>query len=340
MRPVLFVTCFSVGVFLMLFSSAYEPRPAQAFSVGQDTAEEFVDTDDRGLRTRPKLPSELLHETAIGEAETAVLTDSNLADEPVREPRPRHQRPAAATDDDPNDSWTAIKEPAGDDGGSRGASDPNLVGDWAEVVADAGADGLVWAGVPRIDLDGELSVGEELRYEWRQLSGPPLMIEKTDAAVTFAAGLPFGGENGWATEVYVFELTVRDAAGHESSDTVTVYAQPAPDLVLVPGGAGKSFTDKYFGNMQGVPLANFEARVSGPQGRLATFVIDADSPLNFDALESADFEMWYSDENGRHLYQFDVYQAGDETQTWLVFFVETEEQIPAVVRLGVDWYGD
>jgi hypothetical protein len=101
-------------------------------------------------------------------------------------------------------------------------------------VADAGPDQIIEEG-NTVTLDGTKSWdpdGTVLSYSWTQIEGNPLtLFDETMAQPTFTA--PAVGQSG---ESFIFQLTVLDENGLQSSDTCTVEVVPlnmeSADLAL------------------------------------------------------------------------------------------------------------
>jgi N-acetylneuraminic acid mutarotase len=87
-----------------------------------------------------------------------------------------------------------------------------------QPIADAGRDTIVWLPRESVTLEGANSTDPDnniVGYYWRNISGPSLpQIANANAVQTVASGLGKG--------VYQFELTVTDAAGLFSKDTVQI----------------------------------------------------------------------------------------------------------------------
>ncbi len=98
-------------------------------------------------------------------------------------------------------------------------------------VADAGDDQVVLAHEP-VELNGGASWDAEgaiVEYQWRQLSGTPVVWswQASPAQVSFLAP--------WGSSQLVFELTVTDSSGQQASDQVVVEVQDsAPVAVAGP----------------------------------------------------------------------------------------------------------
>ncbi len=86
--------------------------------------------------------------------------------------------------------------------------------------ADAGLDQTVLSGA-NVQLDGTASQpAGQVSYSWTQLSGTPVALTGvTTAQPSFTAAQP---ANGAVSETLVFQLTVTDASGQTSTDTVQI----------------------------------------------------------------------------------------------------------------------
>lgn len=204
------------------------------------------------------------------------------------------------------------------------------------LTASAGTDRKEWAGAGPIKLDASASEGAGLLYLWEQVNGPPIEITGTEAPIAWAHPDPETAAS-WAEQVYEFRLTVTDADGHSATDTVKVRTWSAPDLRLIAMDSGNTLYDKYFDDYAGASVPHFVSHVSLRVDEGALFVIDSAAPLTFDQLAGGPFEMTYSGEKSRHLYHFHVYQPSGSTAEQLELFCQTDEGIPAVVIMSVEW---
>lgn len=90
--------------------------------------------------------------------------------------------------------------------------------------ADAGPDQIgVAAGTVTLDASASYDPdGDPITFAWSQLSGPTVALSAANAAQT-----SFTAAEG---QVYRFRVTVRDSAGAQASDTITVTSQAATPL--------------------------------------------------------------------------------------------------------------
>lgn len=197
--------------------------------------------------------------------------------------------------------------------------------------ADAGPDRTVWIGDSEITLDGTGSRGTELRYFWRQRSGPvDLLIDDPRAALTVAAGLA----QEWPERdaAYEFELTVRDAQGREAVDAVRFTAQAAPAITIIPAARRR------LAWREGYLLGHFESWKTNHTDDVEVFVIRCPSELTFHHLgETADYDIAPLECNTGFEYQLTLFYREPESSTFVEFFVDTPERIPAILQFGVNW---
>jgi len=197
--------------------------------------------------------------------------------------------------------------------------------------ADAGPDRTVWMGDHEITLDGTGSHGTELSYSWRQLSGPvDLLIDNPRAANTVAAGLAQEWPERDAT--YEFELTVRDAHGREAVDVVRFTVQAAPSITVDPAARRR------LAWREGYLLGHFESWKTNRTDDAEVFIIRCPSELTFHHLGGmVDFDIAPLECNSGFEYQLTLFYREPESSTFVEFFVDTPERIPAVLQFGVNW---
>ena len=197
--------------------------------------------------------------------------------------------------------------------------------------ADAGADRIVWIGDREIKLDGSASRGSGLSYSWRQLSGPlDLEITSAQAGRTTATGFALD----WPTTdpVYEFELTVRDTYGEEAVAVARYAIRAAPSIAVVPT------PKRRLAYREGYLLAHFEAWKTNRGDDAEVFEIRSPSELTFHQLSGpTDFEVAPAESSSGFAYQLLVYYREGESTSFLEFFVDTPERIPAILQLGVNW---
>lgn len=232
--------------------------------------------------------------------------------------------------------------PSSDDSSSSSASDPQSPGrdvrdvqapdsDASGPHADAGPDRVVWMGDREIRLDGSASQGESLSYLWRQLDGPVnLHIKTPRVAQTTAGGLPQEWPDTSAT--YLFELTVRDAHGQEAVDEVSVSVQAAPALTVVPAATRR------LAWREGYLLAHFEAWKTNRTDDAEAFEIRSPGELTFHHLDgTAEFELTPFECDAGFAYQLSLFYREPQSSSYVEFFVESAERIPAILQFGVNW---
>lgn len=360
MRALLFVISFTTGVTLMLISG-YVPRGAAARD-GADTSGPTM--ADRGPvlprsgriwsprlaaaqpeRFEPHSPSAVAEEAgdepgapadnpasvvAVGPSEAPpvdVVPEARdegesevLSVNPGDEPAPLTPSPATAED---------IPEPPAE----APATDASPAASTPPPVADAGPDRVVWNGWDEVALDGRGSRGDDLLYEWRQVSGPTtLAFADPYAQRTRASGLVLGPGAGWSPLLYQFELIVIDAAGREASDTVEIVAVAAPELTVRPAAT------RAFENRDGYWLGHYTARVVAATD-MALFEVSAPTQLVFTHVGTVDVEVATVSVGDTNTYEIVVYRTADEPMSQTEFLVDTDEQIPGVLRLSVTWEG-
>jgi hypothetical protein len=197
--------------------------------------------------------------------------------------------------------------------------------------ADAGPDRVVWMGDQEISLDGSASQGAALTYFWRQLSGTvDLQIQNPRAAQTAATGLAQEWPEKDAT--YEFELRVRDVYGQESVDNVCVTVKVAPSITVVPTPTRR------LAWREGYLLAHFEAWKTNRTDDAEAFEIRSPGELTFHQLGgTAEYDIAPVERSSGFEYELTVLYREPESSTFLEFFVETPEHIPAILQFGVNW---
>ncbi|MEW6252908.1 MAG: hypothetical protein AB1716_19905, partial [Planctomycetota bacterium] len=205
--------------------------------------------------------------------------------------------------------------------------------------------GVVWSGWDALALDGSASTGggnagtvsagngadgKHLTYAWRQTGGPPLVILDPTSAVTSVTGLA-ALRPSWRSSICKFELTVTDANGAHDTAGVVYTVRFAPPLRTRPA-AERSFEDR-----DGYQLPHFVIWQTNYDGLAATFEVASDSELTFERLAGGGYAVSGGRTDLGWVYQIAVYPVSGEAQSWLEFLVNTEEKIPAVLQLGVNW---
>jgi len=200
-------------------------------------------------------------------------------------------------------------------------------------IAEAGPDQVVWIQRNELVLDGGGSSGAGLTYAWTQVSGPTqLQIADAHAAKTVATGLvPAAGaspEDG----KYEFELTVTDREGRTVKDTARYTVRATPTFSIRPRAKSQlAYRDGYL-------LAHYEVWKSNAGDGAETFELRAPGELFIQQIGGRGVYVITPSLSGtEHVYQITVYYRANEPSTWLEFFVDTPDRIPAVVTLGVTW---
>ncbi|MGD8453789.1 MAG: hypothetical protein PVJ57_18400 [Phycisphaerae bacterium] len=206
-------------------------------------------------------------------------------------------------------------------------------GEGPEPVAAAGRDQVVWLGRNELTLDAAGSTGEDLTYFWEQVSGPrPLKIADATKATTTVTGLTPEGEADWRDAKYEFVLTVLDVYGRESSDRVRYEVRTTPTLSVRPRAQQRlALRDGYL-------LAHMESWQTNTTGETETFQLRSPGELFIQQIGGqTDFELTLLDSTDGYLYQVTVFYREGQATTYVEFFVDTSERIPAIVQLGVSW---
>lgn len=368
MRALLFVICFTSGVTLMLLSG-YVPRPASAKNglrpVGTSTgnpdratarsrriwspsldAQSDTDASPQAALNDPdatEVDASPAQETVVaGEsrelelAASAPVEDSAEAveDEPDRPVAPALVEPLSGASDTPTDALDAASSDDHNAPEHRGGpTDAVQAPDSPPPAADAGNDRVLWNGWDDIVLNGHASRGDDLLYEWRQLNGPTsLVLEDVYAAKTRASGLLRGPGAGWLPVLYRFELTVIDSAGREALDQVEFVVVPAPELTVRPA-ATRSFEDR-----DGYWLGHYSASLTAKTD-IALFEVSSPTQLTFTRVGQTETEVSSVSTGDRNVYEVVVYRTTDDATAVVEFLVDTEEQIPGVLRLTIQWEG-
>jgi len=355
MRNALSVVCFVTGVALMVYSSS--PRPRSATAGGRDDG---LERDDRApvIVTGPPLPrgtARLYHVPVIRETpqtDDEPTTEADPTEVAAALDTPAESEEVASTEESSRASadaeeaalvagarvevdlptWDAWDDPVATPDTADDSEDPGPL-----VLADAGQGGVVWVGAGPLTLDASASLGMEITYAWEQESGPPLTIAEPTAARTEASGLLSGDVMYWDSVAYTFAVTVTDDFGDVDTRRVTYEVRAAPDVRFGSAG-GNIIVDKNFRIMDGAPVAEYTLLLPAGGSAAAAFHVESAEGLEFEVLQSADYEMRDSGQKSRHLYEFSVYQMGDEPTTRLTLFLQSASGIPAIVRLEVDWY--
>ncbi len=337
MKPVLFVICFTLGVTLMVFSG-YLPQSANAR--GRAGA---VGASDRHAADRSVLPRTVTRRVLSQQQDDAAESDQTAAgvglddrlapaitDSPTADGVAALQEEIAqAVSEEP----TAEQTPANSSPAETAMADESTASaDEAPLYADAGPDRIVWSGWDELTLDGSASSGRELAYHWKQASGPKaLVIEQEAQAATVARGLLGDGRVGWRAAGYEFELTVTDASGAQDVDYVKYTVCSAPPLKIKPT-PGRRFELR-----NGYQLAHFVSWVTNLETYESLFEIASPVELTITKVAGDACEVTGGKLDGTYLYQVVVYGQEGQAASWVELLVDTEDKIPGIVQLGVNW---
>ncbi len=222
----------------------------------------------------------------------------------------------------------------GENSAERAAGDPAAKAsgshDAGTLAARAAKGRTVWSGWDELQLDGSASTGRNAKYHWRQTGGAPLTLRNADQAVATAAGLSTMAP-GWRAQGYKFELTVTDETGAQDTVTVSYSVRAAPALVFRPAA------DRSFVQRDNYQIGHFSVWQTSYEGVAATFDMSGDSELTFTKIGGGNYGLTGGKTDTGYTYQVTIYPAAGEASTWVEFLVNTEEKIPAVVQLGVNW---
>ncbi len=359
MKPVLFVVFFTLGVSLMIISG-YVPQAATARSsesvFGPSYTTDAVTRISRpvsapSIVVPPPLPEEPspLIEMSVSEAldaPTAVepfehagtarrrpnpepAFETELSADPVGEQA--LEKPARARRARPRPE-EMTEAPYPDAPTDEPAHEPPPEAAFDAPHADAGPDRTIWAGWDDIPLDGSASTGQQLAFRWRQTAGPVnTTIVSETAATTSATGLQHEDNPRWRPARYTFELTVTDAAGQQATDTVSYTVLSAPALRIRP------VPERRFEPRDGYQLAVYSSWTTNTDTYQTTFEISSESELTFTRIGGGLFEVTGGRDGRWWVYQVLLTPQGGEPASWVEYLVDTDEKIPAVVQLGVNW---
>ncbi|MFH1746196.1 MAG: hypothetical protein ABIG44_04045 [Planctomycetota bacterium] len=205
--------------------------------------------------------------------------------------------------------------------------------DYSQLAAEAGADRVVWLGLDEIQLDGSKSIGDALTYSWKQIAGSHnLKIANPNAAQTSASGFPFDWGLDWDDAVYEFELTVSDAYGQESVDCVQYEVKTTPPLRISPWPKRELILrDGYY-------IARYESWETESVDSSVIFTVRSRSELFLQHLGGDNqYELNSTERAGRYTYEVTLFFRENQPATWVEFFVDTDQRIPAILQFGVNW---
>lgn len=345
MKPVLFVVCFTLGIGLMIFSG-YLPKSASADDNGPDmhVPADAPHTYQSLYQDRPRLPAARVRPASDPDgpyADNAYVDGGYLdayPDVPADEPEPDGPLTDRLPDDAAEEAAQTLASVAAAlaDSESSPASD-GMDADSAELppppVADAGRDRVVWIGWDEIVLDGSASTGEELSYDWLQIAGARTLEIANARRARAAAELAFDDVPGWPQAAYEFELLVTDKHGRESFDSVEIVVKSAPALTISPSARRR------FEYRDGYLLGHYEAWATNLETFDFTFQIVAHQELTFTRVSGGEYDLSGGPLEGLYVYRITLYAQRDEPTSWAEFLVDTAEQVPGVVQLGVSWVG-
>lgn len=350
MKPVFFVAFFTIGVSLMIFSG-YLPQSASARGNGAGPATASGDSGiGSGLFDRQPIAGTVTRkvETAVRDAEaeqsdvrpavvTTVYTESppTVAENSSSESASTAQPAKAAEPVVPVSPL--VEEPASKPEVPASEPPTELVSDAKSeplVLADAGPDRVVWIGWDELTLDATGSTGENLTYKWTLLSGPSTLVIKNDRlAITTASGLLAGEKPRWGNIVCKFELTATDPSGVQDTTTVRYVVKSAPMLKIKP------MADRRFELRDGYELGHFTAWATNVDSYESVFEISSETELTFTKVAGSAYAMTGGKAEKNFVYQITVYGQDGESTSWVELLVDTDERIPGIVRLGVNWEG-
>lgn len=335
MKPVLFVMCFTLGLSLMVLSG-YVPHAASAHGTRQDAAKAGEEFDPFGQPLTRTVTRRVLTSESAQSTEPVVVDES----QPVDVPALAVEWPGA----DAAPTLPGIIEPAPAPEPVKQSPPPADAAPVAEplspaveqvaVVANAGADRVIWIGWDELPLDASASEGSELTYYWRQISGPVLLTIGDEAqAVTAAVGLLGAQRPTWRGVTYEFELAVTDVAGERAVDRVKYSVQSAPVLRIKPAA------ERHFQSHDGYELAHFVSWITNLENYESTFEISSPTELTFTKVSGSVCDLTGSKSDSGYTYQVVVYGQTGEATSWVEFLVDTEEKVPGIIQLGVSWEG-
>jgi len=331
MRHMMFVLCFTVGVSLMIFSG-YVPRAASArtdaVTDGTISKAGRLHSRDEAIgpgRTRsprsvwpPASTNRPAHRTGPMAEDADLVEESgqSLDTDERAEIQENVARALKDLDQDLEDTLAAAEED---------------VDDVVAVKAEAGPDRIVWIGWDDIALDGSRSFGEDLTCVWKQISGPTqLRIQQPTRMVTRVNGFPLSTNMGWNPLLYEFELTVTDRYGRQATDTVGYVMLPGPELTVRPSA------QRRFELRDGYLLGHYTAWTSAA-GDTATFEIVSPTGLFFTQISGPACDVGGGESGDRFVYRVVVYGEPGQSASWVEFLVDTDEKVPGILQLGVNW---
>lgn len=368
-----FLGCFTLGVTLMWLGSPEPPRAAQAADkpieqqIQINVAAELPAPERRPQRRttaplsmqRPNISAPAL--TSIEPSDSPAVTEENF-EATLRRPRPdkssesqeaaERSKPitlAATTEPLPIlarhipprkpeikqekvIAQVQPEDPIAD--GSWDTSSPGPAPVRPEPTIDAGEDQVIWAGTNEVHFEALSKDGSAASFSWDQSRGPDVfLIPDLSGQITVTGFVD--QRPSWKDTVYSFEVTAIDADERKQSDVVKVWVKWAPEMEVSAAPEDKPKIRRRFQELDGLPIAHYNCTLR-PSDYPARFAIVADGPLSFTPSGAA-HDFVYSVVGDRHLYEVSVYQNGEESLSELVIYVQSSDQIPAVVKAVVEW---
>ena len=282
---------------------------------------------------KPKLADEIELEYSDYETEAPlIITRRQTHDEPSIETTPARISLVTQNDDTfapvSTDRRPAEIEPTQ----PPPTEDPDPAPAMPGPIADAGTGRTVWLGADELPLDAGGSAGDGLLYSWRQLAGPSdLNIKDASTAKTIASGFPLD-EKTPRRLVYEFQVTVRDVHGHSSTDTVRHVVLAGPSLSISPRPR------RWLAYRDGYLLTHYQVSRTNSSEFTESFEVRSAAELSFNQLSGeGEFEIVTNETHDGYVYLITVYYQDGEPATWLEFFADTPERIPAILQFSIDW---
>lgn len=353
MRPVCFILCFTIGVCLMVFSG-YLPQSAsaqgnrRALVTAPDSPRPAGESFTRSLTRRAV--TDRGDPDDVDDAESSAWDDQPTVEQPAAVGRPAVEPLVTIADEHGAGRLPSVPETPTDSGAEPSApSEPVAVADettsaapaadaapvetWP-LLADAGPDRVLWVGWDEMALDGRASTGVGLTYQWKQTAGPvSLTIADPRAPLTIATGLLNVERLDWRGATYEFELTVTDAAGEQDTDAARYVVKSAPTITIKPTAA------RHFEFRDGYQLAHFVAWATNLDSYESLFEVTSDTELAFTKVAGSAYSLTGGKAGLKYTYQIVVYGDPNASTSWVELLVDTDEKVPGIVQLGVNWTG-
>jgi hypothetical protein len=127
---------------------------------------------------------------------------------------------------------------------------------------------------------------------------------------------------------------VTDVEGRTARDAVSYVVLTAPELTLTPKA------ERRFEQRDGYWVAVFEAWVTNTDTYETAFRVEAPVGLSLTRINGVgDYDLSIDDKNGGQSYVVVLFGSEELSSSWVEFLVNTEENIPGVIQLGVSWDG-